>query len=187
MIKPYEARNLNGFFIIIILLISACQDSGIVHTPEKLSLINGEIDPCRIISLKEARSILSAKVTSEPLLADFMPSCKYISTQNEHEAYIRISVATDATMKRYTTMYPGGPSTAANFFESRKNFLSSETLYEFKQVDGVGDDAFRYGTVFLSIAILKNVIYYEFIGFEMNGVDYDTIMKIIDTALPRLP
>ncbi len=59
--------------------------------------------------------------------------------------------------------------------------------YKMEEIEDIGDQAFSTELSFLTIHILNNGILYEFSTFMNNGISKDTLMKLVNIALPRMP
>jgi len=159
-------------------------------TPERLTLIGGEIDPCLLVNSEEVENVLGVKVTSEAKLLDYMPSCKYISITNDQAVLLIISAITDLSIKKANQPWLKEGNvhiSAVDVYERQKMVVSSSEIYKFKDLDNLGDQAFQYESSFLIISVLRNNIFYQFNGRIEYGVDYDTLKKLIKIGLERMP
>lgn len=159
--------------------------------PERLQLIGGEIDPCLLINSEEVETVLGVKVTSEEMYIDYMPSCKYFSTTNNQPILLFVSAVTDVSIKKANQPWlkeGNVPISAAEAYErERMIMLMRSEFNKFKDIDNLGDQAFLYETISSIISVLKNNIFYQFTGRTDHGVDHDTLIKLIEIGLERMP
>lgn len=160
-------------------------------TPEKLRLVGGEIEPCLLINSEEVEAVLGVNVAREPMYLDYMPSCKYISTTNDQAVLVIVSATTDASIKMANQPWlkdGDQPISAAEAYERERMAVSQlSEIYEIKDLENLGDQAFLYKSSFLVINVLKNNIFYQFNGRIEYGIDQNILMKLINVALERMP
>ena len=185
--------------ILLMLVSSSCSFTVIAEatptvvptsTPERLTLIGGEIDPCLLVNSEEVEIVLGVKVTSEAKLLDYMPGCKYISTTNDQAVLLIVSAITYMSIKKANQPWlkeGNVPISAVEVYERQKMVVSSSEIYKFKDLDNLGDQAFQYVSSFLAISVLRNNIFYQFHGRIDYGVDHDTLEKLIKIGLERMP
>jgi len=152
-------------------------------TPEKLSLINGEMNACQLISPTEAETVLGIKVVSELRFATVGSIvCKYVSVSDDRVAFVT-DITTDATLKK-----ANDSSSAAETYEIHKmDPLIQSGLIKVKDLENFGDQAYLTEGVFLDIHVLKNNIYYNFNTRTDGGTGYDALLKLAQIALQRMP
>jgi hypothetical protein len=160
-------------------------------TPARLKLIEGEIDPCLIISSGEVEMVLGVKVSSEAKLLDYMPSCEYIFTTNDPAVLLIISAVTDVSIDKANQPWlkeGNVPISAVEVYERlRMGSSRMSEINKFRELDDLGEQAFLYRTNFLVISFLRNNTFYQFNGKTDYGVDYDALMKLIRIGLERMP
>ena len=158
-------------------------------TPEKLELINGELDACQLINLTEVESLVGMEVTPEKTFAESGWWCFYYPASGDRGALFGIVVFTDATIKRANQ--PWHEQSAAEVYDGRKmvdqRMAQEISDYKMEEIEDLGDQAFSTELSFLTIHILNNGIFYEFSTFMSNGISKETLMKLVNIALPRMP
>ena len=163
----------------------------LISTPEKLQLIGGEINPCLVVNVEEVEFVLGVEVSSEAKLLDYKPGCKYISPALDPGVLLMVSVVTDVSIEKANQPWlkdGDAPISAVKVYEREKMGASSISEFnQFRELDDLGDKAFRHETTFLVISFLKNNIYYQFYGRADYGVDFDTLMKLIRIGFERMP
>jgi hypothetical protein len=182
------------YFTILIMMVSAscspifpAQSTPTVvptSTPEKMELINGELDACLLVSPTEVESVLGIRVVRELRFAMVGAiDCKYISVSDEHLVFLT-SVTTDATLKKGNAF----ASSAIEAYEMHKtaNLKLSEVL-KIEEIGNFGDQAFLVEGVLLEINVLNNDIYYNFNTRTAGGIGYDALMELARIALQRMP
>jgi hypothetical protein len=181
------------YFAILIMLVSAgC--SGTVtaevtqtvspsSTPEKLRLINGELDACQMISLTEVESVVGIKVVSE-LRFSMGGSifCKYTSVYDDRLVFMTF-VTTDTTLKKVNDT-----SSPVETYEIYKEIiLKQPTIYKVEDIESFGDQAFFKEGSFLEINVLNNNIFYQFTTQAHGGIGHDALMELAQIVLQRMP
>jgi hypothetical protein len=189
------------YVAVLTMLISAsCSVVGIAEAtptavpttmPEKLKFVGGEIDPCLLVNLEEVETVLGVKVSSEARLLDYKPSCKYISKTNDRVVLLIISAVTDVSIKKASRPWlkeGDTPISTVRAYELEKMGESRMSeINGFREIDGLGDQAFLSKTTFLAISFLRNNIFYQFMGRTDYGVDFDALMKLIKIGMERMP
>ena len=166
-------------------------------TPEKIELINGEMDACLLIHSTEVETVLGIKVTSANTFLDSVPSCKYISIADDRVVLLT-RVTTDATIKRANQPWLKNEDqfySAVEVYEMRKmaelrlHKALSES-YKVEDIDSIGDQAFFTDKqIYLALEVLENEIFYEFVAYPIDngGIDYDAFIELAKIALQRMP
>ncbi len=173
-----------------ILTVQLTPTVALTSTPEKLELVNGELDACQLIDLTDVEAVLSMKVVRERIFVYHAPSCKYVSMIDDSVLFL-ITATTDATIKR-----ANGPKkynstqfvSAVELYEMNK--MASLNLSEFLKVEDIenfGDQAFLVEGTFLEFNILKDKIYYVFNTRTNGGISYEALMKLAQIAFQRMP
>jgi len=188
MITP--PLKLNYFAILIVLVSAGCSTIFTVKptptasptpTPERLKLVNGEIDTCLLVSTTEVEITLGIKVIRK----NSETSCIYRSVSNDRAIFIT-DVITDATLKK-----AGLSITAVESYEMEKiSTLEHSKMWKFEEIENLGDQAYLTDSSdFVTIHVLKNKISYEFIArtIDVGGIGYETLMKLTKIALQRMP
>jgi|GEM_PF-1858169 len=158
-------------------------------TPEPLSLINGQLDACLLISPAEVESVLGIKVVTELRFALIgATSCQYTSV-SDGQPIFSIFVFTDATLKKVHET-----SSAVETYENMKmgdlNFRKMIPEIKVEDIDNFGDQAYlREGKPLVVFNVLNHEIYYQFLGttIDAGGIGYDGLMKLAQIALLRMP
>ena len=158
-------------------------------TPEPLSLINGQLNACLLISPAEVESVLGIKVVTELRFAMIgATSCKYTSV-SDGQTIFSIYVFTDATLKKVHEA-----SSAVETYENMKmgdlNFQKMIPEIKVEDIDNFGDQAyFREGKPLVVINVLNHEIYYQFVAttVDAGGMGYEGLMKLAQIALQRMP
>ena len=165
-------------------------------TPEKLELINGELDACQLINLTEVESLVGMKVNPKKSFAESGWWCFYYPDSGDRGALFEIVVFTDATIKRanqplHRKFNSTELDSAADVYDGRKmvsqGMAQELSDYKMEQIEDLGDAAFSTELSFLTIHILNNGIFYEFSAYMSNGISKETLMKLVNIALPRMP
>lgn len=153
-------------------------------TPEKLELINGEIDACLLINPIEVEAVLGVKVVSETRFAMVGGiDCKYTSVSNDQVVFLT-SATTDATLKKVNSPFPSAIEAYEMHKEAELNMLE---IFRIKDIENFGDQAYSKEGTFLDINILNNNIFYQFVTRTDGGIGYDALMKLAEIALQRMP
>jgi hypothetical protein len=159
-------------------------------TPEKLSLIAGEINACLLVSATEVETVSGIKVTSQILFPTGATGCRYISVTDD-QVILVIFVNTDESLKKAHE-----PHSAVEQYEliKRGDLMLQDEIrdpeaFKVEGIDNLGDQAYFKEGSFLEIHVLKNKIYYGFssIRFGSASIGYDVLMKLVKTALQRMP
>jgi hypothetical protein len=165
-------------------------------TPEKLELINGELDACQLVNLTEIESLVGMKVNPKRSFAESGWWCFYYPVSGDSGALFGITVFTDATIKRANQFFhrkfnSTELDSATDVYDGRKmvsqRMAQEISDYKMEEIEDLGDQAFSTELSFLTIHILNNGILYEFSTFMNNGISKDTLMKLVNIALPRMP
>ncbi|MBC7875758.1 MAG: hypothetical protein H7Y59_01190 [Anaerolineales bacterium] len=153
--------------------------------PEKLKLINGEIDACLLISPSEVEYVLGLKVATKAWFATMgAVGCVYTSVSDDRTIF-QTFVTTDATLKKVNSPY-----SAVETYESlKRSHLQSPEVYKINEIENFGDRAYSTDASFLQINILNNGIYYDFTTETISdgGIGYDALMKLAEIALQKMP
>lgn len=166
-------------------------------TPQKIELINGEMDACLLINSTEVETVLGIKVISEKRFLDSVPSCKYISISDDRVVLLT-SVTTDATIERANQPWlKDGDQfySAVEVYEMRKmvELRMQEAIpeaYKVEDIDNFGDQAFfTEKQTYLALEVLENEIFYDFVAYTIDdgGIDYDALIELATIALQRMP
>jgi hypothetical protein len=159
-------------------------------TPEKLELVDGELDACQLINLTEVESVLGMKIINERTFLNHTPGCKYVSMADDRVLFLSLAT-TDVTIKR-----ANGPKkynsnqfySAAELYEALKTgYIDLSNILKVEEIENFGDQAFLVKGRFLEIDILKNNIYYAFNTQVDGGIGYEELMKLVKIALQRMP
>ena len=155
-------------------------------TSEPLSLINGQLNACLLISPTEVESVLGIKVVTELRFTMIgATSCNYTSV-SDGQPIFSIYVFTDATLKRVHET-----ASAVETYENRKmGDLNFPKMIKVHDIDNFGDQAyFREGKPLIAINVLNHKIYYQFVAttVDAGGIGYDGLMKLAQIALQRMP
>ncbi len=149
-------------------------------TPEKLRLINGDIDACLLITPLEVQSLLGIAVATETqFLVTGTSHCIYRSVSDPRTVF-QTEVITDATLKRVNSHF----SSAVEAYEGLKDVA----IYPIDEIENLGDRAYStQGVVFLVITVLDNNIYYAFVTSIEDGIGYEALAKLVEIALQKMP
>jgi hypothetical protein len=155
-------------------------------TPERLKLIDGEIDACLLINSEEFEAITGIKAIGESWFANpyGAASCTY-GTETDSKVSLIIFVTTDATLKRVHET-----STAEDRYNIfRRGELSLPKLYTVEDINDLGNQAYfsNRSDFNLAIRVLNNEIFYEFNAFNDGTFDRDILIQLAKTALQRAP
>lgn len=159
-------------------------------TPEKLELINGELDACQLIKLTEVESVLGMKVVPERTFVNRAPGCIYNSMIDDGVLFLT-TATTDETIKR-----ADGPKkynstqfvSATELYEIHKTgSLNLSKVLKIEDIDDLGDQAYLEEGVYFTLHILKNNIYYVFHTRIKDGIGYKALMEFAQIALQRMP
>jgi hypothetical protein len=158
-------------------------------TPEKLELINGELDACQLINLTEVESLVGMKVIPKKAFAERGWWCFYYPVSGDRGALFGIVVFTNATIKRANQ--PWHNDSAADVYDGRKmvsqRMAQEISDYKMEEIEDLGDQAFSTELSFLNIHILNNDIFYEFSTFLSTGISKEILMRLVNIALQRMP
>src|SRR5688500_7824268 len=165
-------------------------------TPERLQLINGELEACLLVSAAEVEAISGMQVTSEQ---GYEPSkentlvlrstgCRYV-LKNSGEVIMATSADTDTTLLR-----KGNNFLASEWFQRMKMVDTdmagkAPTIFKLQDINDLGEQAYvKMGTL-ISIHVLKSDIVYWFSTrpIEDGGIGYDALYKLVVIALQRAP
>jgi hypothetical protein len=154
-----------------------------MSTPEKLKLINGEINTCLLVSPSEVESVTGIKVVNETLFAAVGAiDCKYFSVSDNQVVFIASST-TDTTLKKADS-----PFSAIETYEMIKDAdLNMSEIFRIKDIENFGDQAYSKEATLLEISVLKNDIFYKFVTLTDGGIGYDALIKIAEIALEKMP
>jgi hypothetical protein len=164
-------------------------------TPERLHLINDELEACLLISAEEVESISGIQVTSEQgyeakenTLIVGPTACRYV-LKNSDEVIMAISADTDTTLVRQ-----GNNSSASEWFQQMKMVdtdmaSKAPTIFKLQDIDNLGEQAYAKMGTLISIHVLKSDIIYWFSTrpIEDGGMGYDALFKLVVIALQRAP
>jgi len=197
---PSGTRQLHivCFVILIVVVSASCSTISAARstptvvptsTPEKLELINGELDACQLINLAEVESLVGMKVIPKRAFAESAWWCTYYPISDDRGALFGIDVITDATIKRANQ--PWHNDSASDVYDGRKmvsqRMAQEISDYKMEEIEDLGDQAFSSELSFLNIHILKNGIFYEFSTLTSTGISKEILMKLVNTALSRMP
>jgi hypothetical protein len=167
-------------------------------TPERIKLINGELEACLLLSSGEVETISGMKVSSEKgfkvtpekVLMPDPTVCRYV-LENNGEVLVAISVTTDTTLKKENRDY-----SAAQWYQMMKMVDKDMAgrdpkLTILQDIEDLGDQAYsKSGPYFrIDINVLKNGVLYWFSTghIEDGGIGYDALHKLATIALQRAP
>lgn len=167
---------------LITLGVASCNST---PTPERLKLVDGEIDACLLVTPTELET-----VTGFNTVADSQPinpsgtSCYYAKTDGN--SALIIFVTTDATLKR--DHRNDTAEDLYNFWRAEEP-KHPELYYTVEDVDGLGSQAYfsNKQDFELTIHVLNNGIFYEFTGYSTSDVNRDKLIQIAKIALQRAP
>jgi hypothetical protein len=193
-------KSLVGFLILFTLVSAGCTISTVeltpkavpTPTPEPLTLIDGKIDACLLITPLEIESVVGDKVSAEIMYPTGYTGCRYISITDE-QVLLQVYVATDTTVKRDKFLSGIEVYTAVDAYELLKtgelNFEQKlPAHYKVEDIDGLGDQAYMSEGTFITIYVLNHNISYQFTTRAIDdGVGYDALMKLTKIALQRMP
>jgi hypothetical protein len=154
--------------------------------PERLKLVDGEIDACLLVTPTELETVTGFNVVADNYpLNPVGTSCMYSKTDGN--PVLSIFVTTDATLKRNHRY-----DTAEYLYNSWKaEELKDPHQYTVEDIDGLGSPAyFSNDQGFeLAVRVLHNGIYYEFTGYSYSasGINRDKVIQIAEIALQRVP
>lgn len=152
--------------------------------PERLKLVDGEIDACLLVTPTELETITGLKaVTNSQPINSSGTSCIY--QQTDGNTALMIFVTTDATLKRHHRN-----DTVEDLYKFwKKEELKDLNRYTVEDVDGLGSQAYFSNNQdwALTVHVLNNGIYYEFTGYSSYGVNRDKLIQIAKMALQRAP
>jgi hypothetical protein len=159
-------------------------------TPERLVLINGELEACLLVPVTEFEAISGQPVTSEMGFISDPTVCRFVSVKNG-EVLAVVTVMTDTTLKKANKSFP-----AVEMFEMSK-FVDSDMaerepeLFKIQELADLGDQAYSKDRPYInsSINILQNGILYLFSTdtIEDGGIGYDGLIEMAKLALRRAP
>lgn len=187
-----RCRLIIYFAILTLVALASCRNMFATETtptivptsaPEKLKLINGEIDACLLVSPAEVETVLNIKVTGELRFAMVGAIvCKYTS-KSDNQVIFEIVVMTDATLKKVNDT-----SSAVETYEMLKTAdLNMSTIFKIEDIKNVGDQAYSKEGTFLIINVLSNNIYYQFDTRADGGIGYNALMELVLIAEQRMP
>ena len=155
----------------------------LTSTPEKLSLINGEIDACQLIRPTEVESVLGIRAISELRFSTGGAIfCRYSSVMNDQLVFLTF-VTTNTTLKKVNAPY-----TAIEGYELYKEAnLKQSEIFRVEELESIGDQAYFKEGSFLEINILNNEIFYQFVTQNPSGIDFSGLMELAQIALQRMP
>jgi len=190
-------KALIHFVVLIILISVGCSTISTVDvtptpvltpTPERLKLINGEIEACLLISSAEVETISGIQVTSEIGLMSDPTYCRYISL-NDGEVIMVTSVTTDTTLKEANKSFSAVESYEMQKMVDTDMAEREPKLFKIQEIDNLGDQAYSKEGTYSNINVLKNSIVYWFSTntIEDGGIGYDALMKLATMALQRAP
>lgn len=162
----------------------------ITPTPERLSLINGELEACLLVGSAEVETISGIQVASEIGVMSDPSYCRYISMA-DGEVVVVTSVTTDATLKAANKSYSATESYEMLKMVAIDMVEREPQLFKLQEINGLGDQAYsREGTYSsIDINVLKNGIVYWFSTHmvEDGGIGSDALMELATIALQRAP
>ena len=152
--------------------------------PERLKLVDGEIDACLLVTPTELETVTGFNVVanSHPL-NPVGTSCYYSKTDGN--PVLIIFVTTDATLKRGDSL-----GTAEDLYYFWKvEELKKPHQYTVEDIDSLGSPAYFSNDQGweLAVRVLNNGIYYEFTGHSTSGINRDKLVQIAKIALQRVP
>jgi hypothetical protein len=167
-------------------------------TPERLELVNGELEACLLISSTQIESVSGKKVssekgfkaTAEKVLVPNPSVCRYVLEDNG-EVLVTTSVTTDTTLEKENEN-----SSAAQWYEMiqmvDKDMANRDPkLTIVQEIDRLGDQAYsKSGPYFrIDINVLKNGVFYWFSTepVEDGGIGYDALQRLATIAIERAP
>ena len=158
-------------------------------TPEKLKLVNGELDPCQLFTLQEVENVLGIEVFRKKLSYTDGPACLYFSKIGDHVLF-DVYLNTDATLQRQSSA--ASFDSAAELYAAMKNArlrLSQKMpqVYTLKEIDGFGEQAFLTEDSFLTLHVLNNGVYCEFVTHINDGIGYELLFALAQIAQQRMP
>ncbi len=191
MQKSSSMYKLIIYFAILMILVSpSCNVTAPTPTPERLQLVNGEIEACLLLGATEVEAVSGIQVTSKinPLLKP--ASCGYLSVK-DGETVLVTYVFTDTTLKKM-----GESDSAVKWYELIKGGdllnqkAAPETFKRVEDIDNLGGRAYfvnKWDSV--EIHVLNNNIVYLFNTntIDNGGIGYDALLKLAKIALPRMP
>ena len=150
-------------------------------TPERLKLINGEIDACLLINPTEVEAILGFTIASKIIFFDSDTGCKYYS-KTDGRVVLLTSVTTNRTLKKAHHYY-----SAVEWYDMQK--MLKKKIFKVEDIDNFGDQAYVTKGSLINIYVLKNGIIYNFNDrpIDVGGIGYDALMKLAKIALQRMP
>ncbi len=184
------------FLVLFILVLAGCNTISTVEltptevstpTPEPLTLIDGKINACLLITPLEIEAVVEDKVTAEIIYPTGYTGCKYTSVTNK-QVVLLVDVATDTTVKEDKFLSSIEVYTAVESYELIKtgNLNFAERMsgrFKVEDVYNIGDHAYitymNEGT-FITIYVLKHNIFYQFVTrvIDDGGVGYDALIKL---------
>ena len=165
-------------------------------TPERLQLINGELEACLLVSAAEVEAISGMQVSSEQgyeptkenTLVLSSTGCRYV-LKNSGEVIMATSADTDTTLLRQDNNF-----SASEWFQLLKTAATDmaekiPTMIKLQEMDGLGDQAYSKISTRIEIDVLRNNITYWFstASKEDGGLGYDALLRLTQIALERAP
>jgi hypothetical protein len=208
--KTILMKNSIGYFVALLLIVSlGCStipSFGITPTPtltftpdftptpERLQLINDELEACLLITAAEVEAISGTEVTTEQgfdarenNLVRGPTSCRYLKPNGE--VILATSANTSTTLARQ-----GFNSLTSEWFQQTKMAETDmaeklPTMLQLQDIDDLGEQAYVKMGVRIDINVLKSDIAYWFSTdtIEDGGMGYDALLRLARIALQRAP
>ena len=163
-------------------------------TPERLQLINDELEACLLITAAEVEAISGTQVTTEQgfearenTLVPGPTSCRYLKKNGD--VILVTSVDTSTTLARQ-----GFNSLGSEWFQQTKMVETDmaeklPTMIQLQDIDDLGEQAYTKVGVRIDINVLNRNIVYWFSTdtIEDGGMGYDALLRLAQIALQRAP
>ena len=193
----YESIN---YVVILMMLVSVgCSTASTVKltptpvftsTPERLTLISGELEACLLVSSAEVETISGIQVTNEIGIMSDPTFCRYISVE-DGEVLVVTSVTTDTTLKKANKSHSAAESYEMLKMVDTDMAERDPELFKIQEIDNLGDRAYSKEGPYsdININVLKNGIVYWFSTstIQDGGIGYDALMELARLALQRAP
>ncbi len=163
-------------------------------TPERLHLIDDELEACLLISAAEVEAISGIQVTSEQgyearenTMVPGPTSCRYL--KDNGEVIMVTSADTSTTLARQGFNY-----SASEWFQRMKMVQTDmagklPTMIKLQDINDLGEQAYAKMGIKIDINVLKGNIIYWFSTdtIEDGGMGYEALLKLAKIALERAP